>query len=370
MNELLSYKFLGNTMNNWLLFVAILVCSLVLRRSIALVLRRVLFVFFRLLSHKNYRTTFDDLLRKPMRIFVAFAGMYAAVTFLKIARKAQILEWETINPDRTIKNTLQVLAIIAFAWVLLRITDFVGTIALHRAEKTQTNADDQIVIFVRDITKIVLLLCALAIIGAYVFNFKVTALIGGLGIGGLAVALAAQDTLSNLMGSFTIFLDKPFALGDTIDSRGVIGTVERIGFRSTRIRTLDKSFVTIPNRELVNASLNNISKSTHRRANFKLQLDYKTLPEKIKFFADDIRHLLTNHPETSDEVLVRFMEFGEYSLNITVTYLVNTNDYDRYAEVKEQINYKIFEILQKHGIKLALPSRNLNFVGQNAADSE
>jgi MscS family membrane protein len=99
-------------------------------------------------------------------------------------------------------------------------------------------------------------------------------------------------------------------------------------------------------------------------------LDYKTLPEKIKFFADDIRHLLTNHPETSDEVLVRFMEFGEYSLNITVTYLVNTNDYDRYAEVKEQINYKIFEILQKHGIKLALPSRNLNFVGQNAADSE
>ncbi len=353
---------------DWLLFLSIFTTALALRKTIAVVLRRVLFIFFLFFSNKSYRTLFDDLMRTPLRVLVSFVGMYWAVTFLKIVRKVQILEWESINPDRTIKNTLQLLAVVAFTWVLLRITDFLGTVAMHRAEKTQTNTDNQIVIFVRDITKVTLVLCGLAVIGAYIFNFKVTALIGGLGIGGLAVALAAQDTLSNLMGSFTIFLDKPFTVGEIIESKGIIGTVERVGFRSTRIRTLDKSFLTIPNRELVNASLNNISKSTHRRANFKLKLDYKTTPEQIKGLSAAITNLLQSHEQVDNDVLVRFLEFDEYSLNVSVTYLVNTNEYELYAEVREELNFKIFEIIQQQRIKLALPSRNVNFVNPSTEE--
>jgi MscS family membrane protein len=254
----------------------------------------------------------------------------------------------------------QLLITLAITRILIKITEFVGELWVEKAASTESKLDDQLVPFLKDAVKVSIVIFALLIVLGMVFKVNVSALIGGLGIGGLAIALAAQESLANLLGSFTIFLDKPFTVGDVIDFNGIVGTVEKVGFRSTRIRTLDKSYVTVPNKSLVGAPLNNITESTHRRSRFFIGVLYSTPPDVLKNIISEIYDVLLIHEQTNDDPLVRFFEYGDSSLNILVTYLVNTNDYNIYCEVREEINYKIYEIVLRNGSDFAFPTRTVH----------
>jgi MscS family membrane protein len=177
---------------------------------------------------------------------------------------------------------------------------------------------------------------------------NVGSLIAGLGIGGLAIALAAKETLENLIGSFTIFLDKPFAIGDFVKVGDVSGVVEKIGFRSTRLRTIEKSCVTVPNKKMVEAELDNFSLRTQQRVNFTLSLRYDTSSEQIKYILDDIRNLLNNHVMCGSDNVARLTGFGVSAYEIMIIYFVNTADYFKYLEIKEEINFNILNIVKQH----------------------
>ena len=219
-----------------------------------------------------------------------------------------------------------------------------------RAEATENKMDDQLIPFIIEIAKIITYIFALVIVMGNVFEVDITALAAGLGIGGIALAMASKESLENLLGSFTIFFDQPFTVGT------VTGTVEKVGFRSTRIRTFDKSLVTVPNKKMIDAELDNLGMRPVRRVKFNIGLTYETAPEQIKAIVTDIQAMINQHPKTNQEGKVRFQEFGSSSLDILVMYFVDSPKWNDLIDVKEDVNYKIMEIVKKHNSDFAFPS--------------
>jgi MscS family membrane protein len=186
-----------------------------------------------------------------------------------------------------------------------------------------------------------------------------------LGIGGLAIALAAQDTLANLIGSFIIYLDKPFKVGELVELGEIRGVVEKIGFRTTRIRTMDKSLLIVPNKKIVDSNLNNISQSNQRRVKFSIGLTYQSSSTAILNIIEDVKEAIQlETPLTAEEMTVRFSDFDSSSLSLLIIYYVNSNEYDLMVEVKERINVRIMDIVAKHGCSFAYPTQTV-FVNQN-----
>ena len=368
MEQWLSRRYLNNTVEQWLWFFGIILGAFLLRAFLSRVLARLLFRFFKRSDPDYYKTAltnFTSFVLKPMQAFLLWVAVFVAYKFLKIPRKVQVFEEETFLLRYALNTLFEIILILSLTWLLMRLVNYVAYLWGRKAEREELRFDPQLIPFFKDATKAILfLLGGLAIVG-FVFNKDVTRLIGGLGIGGLAIALAAQETLSNLLGSVTIFLDKPFRTGDLIDlGSGLEGTVEKVGIRSTRLRTLDKSYVTVPNKDLVNKMLNNITQSTHRRAKFMLHLVYGTQPDQLRLIIAEIRQMLDAHERVAEDYVVRFFEFGESSLNILVAYLVITNDYDEYVDVRENLNYQIYEVVVRNGSSFAYPTRTLLLEGE------
>jgi len=178
---------------------------------------------------------------------------------------------------------------------------------------------------------------------------------GGL-IGGIALAMASKESLENLLGSFTIFFDRPFTVGDVVNAGNVTGVVEKVGFRSTRIRTFDKSIVTVPNKNMISAELDNLGERPVRRAKFNIGLTYDSSTEQIKAVVKDIQEMIDKHPKTNQDGRVRFQEFGGSSLDIMVMYFVSSPNWDDFIDTKQDINYQIMEIVAKNKCEFAFPS--------------
>jgi MscS family membrane protein len=196
--------------------------------------------------------------------------------------------------------------------------------------------------------------------GSYELGFPAYSVLAGLGVGGLAVALAARDSLANLLGSMVIMIEKPFRVGHVVRVSGGEGTVEDVGFRSTRIRTVDNSLISIPNNAVVNATVENLSLRTMRRQRFLIQVTYDTPPEKLEELVAHIKQLIADHPMTNKTNFnVRFNDFGESSLNILVYFHVETTDYATELETREIILLRIMDLAKQLGIDFAFPTRTL-----------
>lgn len=197
--------------------------------------------------------------------------------------------------------------------------------------------------------------------GANELGFPAYSVLAGLGVGGLAVALAARDSLANLFGSMLIMFEKPFRVGDFIRASGSEGTVEDVGFRSTRIRTLDNSLISIPNNAVVNATIENLAARVMRRQRFFIQVTYNTPREKLEDFAAQIEQLLAEHPLTNKkDIRVRFNEFGDSSLNILVYFYLEVRDIATELKEREYILFQVMEIAQRLGVEFAFPTRTLH----------
>jgi MscS family membrane protein len=196
--------------------------------------------------------------------------------------------------------------------------------------------------------------------GANELGFPAYSVLAGLGVGGLAVALAARDSLANLLGSMLIMIEKPFRVGHFIRVSGSEGTVEEVGFRSTRIRTADNSLISIPNNAVVNATVENLSLRPMRRQRFFVQLTYDTPREKVEEIASRIKQILTGHPAADGtSAHVRFNDFAESSLNILVLFHLNVADYAAELKEREDILLQIMDLANELGVEFAFPTRTL-----------
>lgn len=358
-SEFLKETYFGNTVKDYLILVGLVLLGFIFLRYLSKLLSNFLYRFIEKYSEGISKEKFFEILHRPLAWFVMLVILYTATSHIEFPEEWELAPAEKFGLKMILERLYQLFIIFSVAWILLRIVDFIGLVLLKKAEKTESKQDDQMINFAVEAIKIIILIFTVFVILGSVFNANIGSLVAGLGIGGLALALAAKESLENLLSSFIIFLDKPFVVGDFIMVGNISGTVEKVGFRSTRIRTLEKSFVTLPNRRMVDAELDNISLRTFTRARFIIGILYNTPGEKVKNIVSDIQKIIDENPYTNQDGTVRFFEFGESSLNILVQYFVDTVDWKFYMKVREEINYEIAGIVKKHGSDFAFPTRTV-----------
>lgn len=259
-----------------------------------------------------------------------------------------------------INRLLLIIASVIGVWLSHKIVLMFSYYFTTKAKGTKTKFDD---IMIPLLTKTALIIVYIvgAIIIAHNFTIDVTGVIAGLGIGGLAFAFAAKDTLANFFGSIMLVLDRPFDIGDVIVAGDLEGTVTEVGFRSTRIRTFYDSVITVSNGELVNRSIDNKGKRRYRRLNTTLGLEYDTPPEKIEAFCEGIRQIILNHKWTrKDNFNVYFVNFGASSLDIQLMVFWETPDYAREQAEKHRLMIDILRLAKELGVSFAFPTQTLH----------
>ncbi len=354
--EFLQIEFLSNTLLDYSWFIGAVLLGLLFKKLISKYLSHLL---FKIVSKKDTSVgveKFDELLTKPIGLCIMLSIIYLGSAHIQYPPTWNLAPENEVGLRMLINKGFSLIYIYSVFWILLKIIDFIGLILHKKAEATESKMDDQLIPFIIEIAKIITYIFAIFIVMGNVFNVNITALATGLGIGGIALAMASKESLENLLGSFTIFFDQPFTVGDTVTVGTVTGTVEKVGFRSTRIRTFDKSLVTVPNKKMIDAELDNLGMRPVRRVKFNIGVTYETTPNQIKAIVKDIQEMINEHPKTNQDGRVRFQEFGASSLDILVMYFVNSPKWGDLIDVKEGINYKIMEIVKKHNSDFAFPS--------------
>ncbi len=357
--EFLNYDFLGNSITNYLYFLTSFLVGLLLIIPVRLIISKLLFRLFGKDNDESDNEKFNSLLKKPLQYFLALLVLYFSVQFISLPEFLNSTEEGSLNLVKFFDKGFNLLLLITIFWTINRSIDFVGYKLKNKALETESKVDDQLIPFAIDIAKVLTIVLGVVMILGNVFDVNVTALVTGLGIGGVAFALASKESLENLLGSFTIFFDKPFTVGDIVTLGGVTGIVEKVGFRSTRIRTFDKSVVTVPNKNIISTELDNLGARPVRRVKFNIGLTYDTSVENIKNIVDDIQKLVDDHPMTNQEGKVRFLNFGASSLDIMVLYYVDSPDWEVLIDAQQKINFQIIDIVNKYKCEFAFPSTSV-----------
>jgi MscS family membrane protein len=353
--QYLESEFLENKVTDILWLLGILAFGLLFRRFLAEYFSKIIYRFIR---HDSVPIrTFIEMLGQPVRLFITLIVIYLASTFIHFPASWNLPSQENFGLKMFLIRGFQGIFIFAVAWILVRITKFIALIFQERATLTSSKLDDQFIPFFKDLVVVIISILTIFVLLGIVFKVDVVALVTGLGIGGLAIALAARETLENLFASFTIFLDLPFVVGDNIQLDKVSGDVENIGFRSTRIRTGDGSLITVPNRLLTAQALENQTKRKFMRAKYTVKLQSDTSIDIIEKVVREINQAVHNQEFSykPDPGITRFGGFGENSLDILVSYNIATNDGALFNKIKEQINYQIMSIIKTNETKFAHP---------------
>jgi MscS family membrane protein len=296
-----------------------------------------------------------DAIQPPIQFLVSVSGLWIAMLALGLPDAIQ----------HALSIVLSTLAAYGIFWAIYRLVEPAVQIFMAISRRTMrdtsipTVLDEKLTQIAQQIIKaIVIILGFAAVIQAWGYN--VTGLVAGLGIGGLAVALAAQNTLENVLGYFVILADEPLNVGEYVVFGDISGAVETIGFRSTRIRVLDQSLVTVPNKTIMNANITNWSRLVKRRLNMTLGITYSSSPDQILSVVQAIREMLQNHDLVqADSVVVQFVNFNESSLDIMIICFMNTPDWGNFQAARQDINLRIIDILDERGVEVAFPSRTL-----------
>ena len=294
-----------------------------------------------------------DLFIQPLSTLFVLGAVYVAFSLLRYPLPPTAVPGLEPWPKVLLLGLFHLGIIATIVWVLMRVVDFMLLVVQRRGDLTAASGvrrlDSQFLPFARDLLKVFVVVIGLLVMLGQVFGVNVTALVGGLGIGGLAIAFAAKESLENLLASFTIFLDQPFGVGDLVTAGSVSGTVEKIGFRSTRLRTAEKSYLTVPNKSMIDKPLDNLSLRTARRVGFTLLFDQKTTSDQLQAIIAEAVASIQAHPLVTQEVQMKFNAISLNGKEVTVQYFVDTTSYDEYLDVKEQLNYCLVEAAEHHG---------------------
>jgi len=357
--EFLSRTFLGNTTETYIYVGIIILIGLLFKQLISKIFAAIVFKALKKYSAGVDLQALHNLLKRPFSLLFLLIIGYIAFNQLTFPESWNVASEEKLGLRMVINKLHIFLLIVSIAWLFLRLIDFFGLILRYKASITESRLDDQLVPFFKDGLKIIIVFFTFFFILASVFKVNIVTLIGGLGIGGLAVALAAKETLENLLGSFTIFLDKPFIVGELVTVGNVTGHVETIGLRSTRIRTLEKSIITVPNKKMVDAEVENRTQRTMWRTKQSISLLYQTSHDDFKKIISEIKNFLDNHKSIHPSATVNLDHFNESSIDVLIIYLVLTSEFEEYIKVKEEVNFKIIEIVRSVNSDFAFPTTSV-----------
>jgi MscS family membrane protein len=377
--DFLQEVYFGNSVAVYLRFVVILILALLLKRYISSIFARLFFTVFKKFSTAFYGQQFKELLIRPIEglivsifFYIAFYQLSSSldkITLFKRVKPAkEAVSKEIAETFFTVMDLVDRLffLFLLFYFVLLisRVLDFVFLVIVNKAKEKDDRERQQLMPLLKDVLKVVVWSFGiLSVLGA-VFHVNVAALVAGLGVGGIAIAFAAKESLENLLASFMVMIDKPFTIGDWIKINGVEGNIEKVGFRSTRIRSFDKSVISIPNRQLIDSNLENFSERGMRRVLFTIGAIYGLSRETLEKTMSEIRNVILKTDGTTGVPTVHLESFGSSSVNIQVVFFIAVNADVDFGKVKEQVYFGVYEIMYQYAKGFAFPTQ----VGINGAD--
>lgn len=336
----------------WVGILSGLLIGLLLRLFMMLVLS--LYKNFGFAQRVSWKSELLNLIERPLSLLVAALFWWLWIHYLKL----EGFSFSVVN------GLIQITFGISITWASYVCVGVIATFSKLRAEKTVSTLDDQLIPFIEKSLKLTIILLGILIVlqnmGVNVFS-----LLAGLGLGGLAFALAAKDTAANLFGSIMILVDRPFNIGDWVVVDGVEGTVEEIGFRSTRVRTFYNSLITIPNANMANSQIDNLGKRQYRRTKTTLGVTYDTSMDKLNEFIEGVRNIIHNNPiSRKDYYHVYFSGYGESSLNVLVYFFLITNDWSQELKERQDIYQKIYTLAEELNVDFAFPTQTLHLEQQ------
>ena len=286
-------------------------------------------------------------LKSPVRFAFVIIGLHLFFA---------LIFWE----PETVKKILNSLIVFDIFWAIIAVAQALRGVFHATTAKFNSDLSQEMGDFILKIVKILLGGFGLASI-LQVWGINVTALVASLGLGGLAFALAAKDTASNLFGSFALLADKAIRIGEWIKVGDVEGVVESIGMRTTKIRSFQKSLITVPNQIIANTPIENFSRRGIRRIKMNVGLTYNTTQVQITTIVNEIKEMLLTHEGISDKdtLLVNFDSFGDSALNIFIYTFTATANWGRYLDIREDVHLKIMQIVEKNGSSFAFPSQSI-----------
>lgn len=350
MSQIIEY--LGNITSLQIMDVVVAICIIVLFKIFSPTISYIIIRMFKIRA-KNKKVIKESAFYKPLAVFFTIFGIYISIVFLKVPLAI------TDEAMQIVKKIFEIVSVIAFARGLAASFEPKSSLVKKMKEKTSKDVEDSMFDFILKIVRAIIYIVA-GFIVITLLGVNLNGLVAGLGVGGVIVTLAAQDTAKNLFGGIVIFLDKPFIVGDWIEMAPYEGTVEDITFRSTRVRTFENSVVNIPNSIISNSSIINWSKMEKRRYKTNLCLELDTPLEKLDIFQKRVREMLQQREAIYDEsIIVKFDEIKDNGINVLVSSYTESVDYTSYLSEKENINRKIMKILREEHIELAYDTKTL-----------
>lgn len=345
-------NFLNNSWVRNLLIPAVVFC---LFFFISVPLSNTLFRLLRKVSEKTgtaWGEKIDYGFHKPLHAILVVAGVFIALNVCPVV-------WQVAGVQAFLTRTFRSFLVIAVAWGFCRMAEKVDLTANMFTEKLDFQVDKAVQPVLASVLRFLIIALAVLII-AQEWNFSISGLLAGLGLGGLAFALAAKDMLANLFGGLVILMDHPFAIGDWIRIGDVEGAVEDLNFRSLKIRTLTQELVTMPNSTVAASPVINYSRRGRRRVDFTLTMTYGTSADQLHVCTKKIRSLLAESKDLEGGTAsVALSSLGESGIDLTVFYYTKTTDLERFLHVREEIYYSILKILEQEKAELAYPTNTV-----------
>lgn len=348
--DFLKRPFWGGTIGDYIGFLAFAIAGIVLSRILA---KGIAFVAGRVFVRedvKKNRPLFRSLIRKPVQgliltlfLFVAFnfvEGPLSQIEILHFKRKTQV---PGFTPARLVNHLFTMMAVIYVTLLVSHLMEYIYQVMLDHAKAKEEREREQLLPMMRDVSNIILWTISLFSLLGIVFHVNIPALITGLGIGGVALALAAKESIENLLASFTILADKPFVLGDTIKMGAIEGRVERIGFRSTRVRDKDGIELIIPNKKLIDESVENRSGRDKFKFKLVVPLRYNLSEEQLQKLVASLKEVMKGKKELQGQAEITLASYDEKSVKLNIVYHLPDDFTDPQIQAfKDQLNFDIY----------------------------
>ena len=351
MNKFLQQELLDNTIASYLYVLGIIILAILIKRLISKYLAKLLYKIVAKAAKNIARQSFLDLVVEPLDVFLVL--LISIISFDKLNFPKQLdFKIYHITFRDMIDSVAAGTLIIVFIWLCLRVIDFVAMILEEKANLTPDQTDNQLIVFFKDFFKVILVILGILLLLRFSFNKNVGNLLTGLSIVGAAIALATRESMENLIASFIIFFDKPFITGDLVKVNNFTGTIERIGLRSTRIRTTDKTYISVPNKQMVDTIVDNITLRTQRKVELRLELGLSATAQQLKALSSAIKIILQK-PEIENSV-VYLTDTGKTAHIVAVDYFTTMQQsIEEFFSLKEAVNLEVIDLLEKSQIELA-----------------
>lgn len=351
MDKFLDMVLLDNTIRSYLYVLVAIFLAVVLKRFISRYAAGLLFRIVKKLANGVDKISFVNLVVAPLQTFLVILVIVVALEKLNFPSVFNFKIYKVSFP-RVIDVISVGTLIIAFIWLLLRIIDFIAMILHQRASIASDQSDNQLVVFFKDFFKVLIVVFGFLLILKFALHYPIGTLFTGLSIATAAIALATRESLENLIASFIIFFDKPFTTGDLVKVQNITGTVERIGLRSTRIRTDQKTYVTVPNKQMVDSIMDNLSLRTQRKATVMLELNGNTTRGAVKDLVLAIENILGRR-EKIENYSVFLADISKNALIVQVEFFTASIPAEDFNSLRQDVNLAIVELLSEMNIQLA-----------------